>query len=250
MESIEPSWRIEATCHRAWPAREELVEGAWLMRCSGGQSRRINSANPLRGEVGDGADVIPRAEDFYRERGQRALFRIPSLLDPAIDRALDRRGYTLEGETLTLFGAVTTGTKDAEVIVSSHPDTAWLAAIARLQDLTREQSDIYRGIVALLTLPAAFAALRADGELVSLAFAVLDDGLMCFESVATDRRYRGRGYSRRVLKALLAWGAARGAEAACLQVLATNAPALAVYRRLGLTAEPYRYHYRRQASEL
>ena len=45
------------------------------------------------------------------------------------------------------------------------------------------------------------------------------------------------------MAALGAWGAARGGAACLLQVAAGNAPALALYDRLGFT-EHHRYHYR------
>ncbi len=49
----------------------------------------------------------------------------------------------------------------------------------------------------------------------------------------------------RTLEALLHWGVARGAGAVCLQVEAENPAARALYRKLGLTREIYRYHYRK-----
>ncbi len=46
----------------------------------------------------------------------------------------------------------------------------------------------------------------------------------------------------RLVDSLLAWGAKAGCTEAYLQVVATNAPAIALYRALGFT-EVYRYHY-------
>ncbi len=49
-----------------------------------------------------------------------------------------------------------------------------------------------------------------------------------------------------MMAALLHWAKAKSAATACLQVEMSNAPALALYRRIGLGSELYRYHYRRQ----
>jgi N-acetylglutamate synthase len=73
---------------------------------------------------------------------------------------------------------------------------------------------------------------------------VLDRDLLVLESVATPEPLRGRGHARRAVGALLRWGWESGARAACLQVVATNTPARALYRSLGFERELYRYHYR------
>ena len=43
----------------------------------------------------------------------------------------------------------------------------------------------------------------------------------------------------------MAWGRARGAAQACLQVVDDNRPARALYAGLGFDRELARYHYRR-----
>lgn len=58
--------------------------------------------------------------------------------------------------------------------------------------------------------------------------------------VAPDSRRSGLGLA--VVGALLDWGAAQGATTAYLQVLADNAPAVAMYDRLGFR-EHHRYRY-------
>jgi ribosomal protein S18 acetylase RimI-like enzyme len=54
---------------------------------------------------------------------------------------------------------------------------------------------------------------------------------------------RRRGLATAVVERLLAWGERQGARAAYLQVMGVNAPARALYARLGFT-EAYRYWYR------
>jgi len=61
----------------------------------------------------------------------------------------------------------------------------------------------------------------------------------------TDPRERRRGHSRKIVTALAGWAKSRGATGACLQVVADNASARALYEQIGLSGEVYRYHYRR-----
>ena len=121
--------------------------------------------------------------------------------------------------------------------------------MAAFQAHTDAQLRVYRDIVQAVAVPAAFAGLRIDGELVALAYGTVGDGLLCYESVITDPKQRRQGLAWRVVASLAAWGRGRGARGVCLQVEAGNAAARALYERFGLTTKLYRYHYRRQPSD-
>ncbi len=240
------SWRIEETCFNAFPSLKQVLFGNWLLRFSAGLSRRANSANPLRRECSDIAAAIVAAEALYRAHGQPTIFRVPSLVDPALDRQLAALGYASEGESCVLYGAIDAlaAPADPAVQLLQSPEAAWLTAMARLQRHTPAQSAIYRRIVGAIAIPVRFALLIEDGMAVGLAYGAIHDGLLCYESVITDPGRRRQGCARRVIASLASWARDSGATAACLQVEAGNMPARALYRGFGL-AELYRYHYRR-----
>src|SRR5439155_27089181 len=91
------SWRIEETCFNAFPSLQQVLFGNWLLRFSAGLSRRANSANPLRPEGADIAATVTAAGALFRARGLPTIFRVPSIVDPALDRGLAAHGYTSEG---------------------------------------------------------------------------------------------------------------------------------------------------------
>jgi GNAT superfamily N-acetyltransferase len=246
MTARELHWRIEETCCNAFPSLKQVLFGDWLLRFADGLSRRANSANPLRTECSGIAAAIAAAERLYPAHGQPAIFRVPSIADPALDRALAARGYAREGETVVLYGAMDrfSALPDAEVRLLAEPSCEWLAAMAQLQRHSPMQAETYRRIVGAIAIPARFALAAADGAPAALAYGAIHDGLLCYESVGTDARRRRQGLARRVLAALAAWARAGGVGRVCLQVAADNAPARALYAGLGLR-EVYRYHYRR-----
>lgn len=240
-------WRIEEACHNAWPPVRQIWLGDWLLRFAPGVSRRANSANPLRAEAGDVDGLIAEGTPLFRAQGVPMLVRVLSLLDPAVERRLDRLGFSAEGESCVLYGdigEVACG-RDAAVDIAPAPTPEWLTAMSAIRDHSPDQSAVYRRIVESIAVPAAFLDLRTEGEIAALAFGVLHDGLLCCESVITGAAYRGRGYSRRLMAAMFDWAGALGAKGVCLQVEAANAPAVALYRGLGLETERFRYHYRR-----
>jgi ribosomal protein S18 acetylase RimI-like enzyme len=248
MKARNLAWRIEETCFNAFPSLKQVLLGTWLMRFSAGLSRRANSINPLRAEYHDLAAAIAAGPRLYRAQELPTIFRVPSIVDPAVDDGLAAHGYTAEGESCVLHGALDSLAAAADVEVQLHPGPTpeWLDAMAALQGHSAEQSAIYRRIVGAIAVPARFALLAIDGEPAALAYGALHDGLLCYESVITDPRRRRQGLGYRVIAALAAWARESGAEAACLQVEAGNAPARALYQRFGLTIELYHYHYRRE----
>ena len=241
----ELEWRVEETCLNAWPAlREGLLDG-WLLRFSEGLTRRANSANPLRPMV---ETDIPAFEALYRRAGLPTIFRILSLIDGSVEERLAEAGYAAEGESCVLYGAMEgiETARDPDVRLLHRPTPEWCAAMAALQNHSREQATTYRGIVGQLVIPAAFAVLMDEGAPVALAYGALHKDLLCYESVIADVNRRRHGYGRRIVTALAAWGKDQGATGVCLEVEAGNVPARALYDAVGLRQELYRYHYRRE----
>jgi GNAT superfamily N-acetyltransferase len=237
-------WRVEETCLNAWPALREVLLDDWVLRFSAGLTRRANSANPLRPVS---RVDLQACEALYRRAGLPTIIRMLSLIDPVVDDRLAKAGYTGEGESCVLYAPIEDieAALDPDVRLLGQPTPEWFAAMAALQNHSTEQAATYRRIVGRLAIPAVFAALSDEGSAVALAYGALHNGLLCYESVITDRRRRRQGWGRRIIKALAAWARDKGAVGACLEVEAHNGPARTLYDAVGLKRELYRYHYRR-----
>ena len=248
MQDRDLGWRAERALLRAWPALTEHRVDGWVLRFGAGLTRRANSANPLTQQPGNIDHAVADVEGRYRSAGLPAIFRVPSLVDPSVERRLDALGYTAEGETRTLLA--TTSLLDIRpdqgVVLSAKPTADWLRALVVLQGHDEEAARIYARIVGAIAVPAAFASIKLDGDIRALAYGAVHDGLLCIESVATEAGYRRRGLAARLLTGLFAWGVSSGARGVCLQVMTENAPGRALYHRLGLRTELYQYHYRRE----
>lgn len=246
MNDVELAWRMERACRNAWPAPRSLWLGGWVLNLAGSLGRRVNSVNALGPAPGPVAALVPVAESFYAAHGQPAIFRVTTLIGQALDQRLDAAGYTIEGETLTLYTALDDRPRDDAVTISPEPDAAWLMAMSRLQDQSPDTALAYHRIVRSIAAPTGFAAFKEDGHYCALAYGTISEGLLCLESVVTDPAWRGRGAAARMIGSLLGWGASRGAVGVCLQVMAENVAGRALYRSLGMRDPVYRYHYRRE----
>jgi GNAT superfamily N-acetyltransferase len=225
------------------------MPGRHCAKCSSmageGLTRRANSANPLRPVA---HTDLQTCELLYRRLGLPTIFRVLSLTDASVDASLAQAGYAREGESCVLYGPLDAlaAAPNPDVVLVSQPTPEWFAAMAALQNHTQEQAATYRRIVAQIAIPAAFAALYTEGEIMALAYGAIHNRLLCYESVITNTARRRRGYGRRIIGALAGWAMGNGAQAACLEVEAGNIPARTLYDAIGLKTELYRYHYRRE----
>ena len=236
-------WRVEEACISAWPAAETHLFDGWRLRRSGGGTKRTNSANPTP-DASEGSHIIAEAERFFHAHGQPCIFRIPTIAD-ALDEKLAEAGYRREGETLTLLtNDITVPEGRHPVTLAANPVPDWLTARHRMNASSQGDQDIYDRTLDLITSPRCFAAVHHESEIAAVAYGVIHDGFLVLESVVTDKRLRNQGLGRSVVSALMGWAESAGTKQACLQVVADNAPAIALYRSLGFTKELYRYHYR------
>jgi ribosomal protein S18 acetylase RimI-like enzyme len=87
-----------------------------------------------------------------------------------------------------------------------------------------------------------FASLRESGQTLACGAACYAEGWLSMHGLRTAAGQRGRGLAGKLIRAMALEAQRRGIDRAFLQVDATNAPALALYRRAGMaTAWSYAY---------
>ena len=235
--------RLEAHAVEAWPAAvTERVDGGWVLRATPGLDRgRSNHAlTPCRplssSEEIPGA--IERVEAFAQAHGIHTGIQVsPLSLHGALQRELDRRRWGTRWPVLVLAAR-----RDEEAWAYSvsveHADRAtpeWLDAWARCEG-GRDVEAHARTVFPRLAGRATFA--RLDD--VAVGIAVEEHGLVGLFCLAVDPARRRAGLGTALVRTLLA---ASRASVAYLQVEENNAPAVALYTRLGF-AEAYRYCHR------
>jgi len=240
---------LECRAFNAWPALQTVVDEGWLLRFARGHTRRANSVNVLW--PGDGADLaarIARAEALYRAQRLQPVFRVTPLAEPGLDAALAARGYAAFDPSLVLAGDIE-GLADSArgplPAPAPGPFAGWLDAFGTAAQAAPPAVAALGDMLRVLVPPAGFVRVPArDGGDGAYAMGVAEAGDLGVFEVLTVPEARRQGLAAKALAALAAWAMPLGARRAYLQVTAENAPARALYARLGLR-EIYRYHYRR-----
>lgn len=238
---------LETAMMTAWPALETAFVAGWVVRASNGYSRRANSASALFPPAPLDDATIDALVATLAAMGVVPCFRISPLAGAHADRRLAARGYALSVPTLTLSGPLPDGAPETTpgVVVRRDPapSPAWIAANAAGYGGEKANADHLAAIVGRIRAPACFATLAAEGEDVAWGIGVVVDGRLALQDLVVRPDVRGRGHGRRLVDTLLAFGRARGASEAFLQVREDNAIARALYARRGF-ATAYAYHHR------
>jgi ribosomal protein S18 acetylase RimI-like enzyme len=233
----------------AWPALSNEVVGDWVLRASGGYTKRANSANAIAREASkpDFREIITAAERFYFANGQPTIFRITPLADPEAESLLAAAGYDFLDPSTTMIAPLDDGRASAEIQVDLHPSSAWLDDAAAAKGVGPVRRVAHDLIIRSIRPPAVFATAFLADTAAGFGLAVLERSAIGLFEIAVRSEFRGRGLGRDLTRALMAWGREQGAAEAYLQVLNTNGRAIKLYESLGFRAA-YGYHYRRRAA--
>ncbi len=235
---------LEERAFNAWPARQTLAIGGWLLRLSDGYTRRANSVNALAPDL-PFRDVLSAAEALFDRQSRPATFRLSPLSPDDVDATLHGAGYRLIEPSLVMTAIIENTTAPESVHIAAAPDSGWSTGFAEASGLAGRDRDLHHAMVSAIALPSAFATVLENGRPVGFGLGVRERGMIGIFDVVVAPRHRARGHGRSITQALLAWGRQAGAEEAYLQVGARNGTARRLYGSLGFSAA-YPYHYRQR----
>lgn len=238
---------LERISSAGWPALEVERLGEWVLRAAGGFTGRANSVLPLGVPGRPLDDAVTYVAGWYAARGLVPRFQVPLPLREDLDVALEHRGWTAFDPVRVLVADLDTvllGTPRSpwlpEPVVASAPTDAWLAAYHyREQELPPVAREVMSG-----GRDPLFVSLADDEGVLAVARGAVDEGWLGVTAVEVAPRARRRGVAISLMHDLLVAGRAHGAQLTYLQVAEENAPARALYARLGYR-DHHGYRYRR-----
>lgn len=244
-DQIDDIALLEDLSMTAWPAPRRIIHRGWALYFAGGHTGRANSANAVVAMSAIDDATIDMVEAEYRRQGLPPQFRLTPLSPPDLGDRLAGRGYRIASESRVLFRSldgVAAMAPDAAVRVQDRLDQAWMDAYRRMVPIPEAEMPALLSILNGIAARPRFATLWQDGQPVAACLSVLDRGWAGFYKVACRPDRRGQGLSRRLMTDMLARAMGEGAVGAYLQVGTANAPALALYARLGFR-HLYDYSY-------
>jgi N-acetylglutamate synthase len=270
--AVETITGLERMAAAHWRGTEEQWLGEWLLRAAEGFTGRANSALPL-GDPGMPLDeAITAVTEWYRARALPPMIAVPTREETGshgqdnhgqdnhgqdnhgqdnhgqdLDNHLSERQWlTRAAPALVMRAGLPLGVpagrlpRGREVRATPVPDDAWAARYH------------YRGQdhlppVARKVLTSAeeqsFLSIRDGGEVLAIARLSIAEGWAGITAVEVSPGHRRQGLGAAITAAACLQAERRGPANVFLQVEVGNAPALALYERLGFRSS-HRYHYR------
>lgn len=224
-----------AALSASWPAGEVLDLGPWRLRRGRGGGRRASAAT-LEGSLAEPDSAI----EAMRSSGERPIFMVRDG-QAALDATLAERGFGVEAPSVLYAGAAAAmahRVSDLAVIDCDGP-------IAILAELWAAEGfgQARLGVMARVRGAKRFLLGRHADRAAGAGFVSAHGSMVMVSALVVARHVRRQGLGRRMLQWTAAWAVDQGAGTLALAVEAENAPARALYEKLGMTAMAG-YHYR------
>lgn len=242
---------LERVAAAHWRGTEEEWLGGWLLRAAGGFTGRANSVLPLGDPGRPLDDALAVVTGWYRERGLPPMIAVPVPLDGGtsseLDEQLVRRSWPTRQDPaffmvadLPLAIPADQAAGRREVLVSPEPDDAWAA---RYHYRGQDHLPPVARQVLTSAREQSFVSIRDGDEVLAIARLSIANGWAGLTAVEVHSGHRRQGLGAVITAAACAVAERRGISRVFLQVGVDNAPAQALYKRLGFRSS-HRYHYR------
>lgn len=220
-----------------WPAAAYDRIGPWLIRRGAGGGKRVSAASV----AGDWtADDIPKAVAAQQSLGQTPLFLIRAQ-DTDLDQHLDNRGFQIVDPVLA-YAAPVAALSD-NTISKTYPHWPPLA-IAR--EIWAEAGIGPARLDVMDRAGEKTCILARHGDRVAgVAFVALAEKTAMVHALEISAAHRRQGSAQNLLRQAAVWAASQGADTLSLVVTTANAPARALYEKLGMHVVGG-YHYRQK----
>jgi hypothetical protein len=237
--------QIEEISLNAWPAHQQRLYDGWLLRSAEGYTKRANCIMPVYETSLPLAEKIAFCEAAYRQLTLPPIFRLTPLADPALDAALEGRGYRQIDPTRVMTLDLHGWQLPAPLTLSPRelPLEQWMGVYSQVSGSLVEKQPAHTQILRNILAPHLTAALEIEGQWVACGLGVLERGWLGLFDIVTHASFRRRGLATELVTGMLAWAQAQGAENSYLQVMENNTPALALYAKMGYV-DGYGYWYR------
>ena len=243
---------IEELSINAWPALQTIIYDGWVIRLSNGYGNRANSINPIYPSNMELSAKLNYCDELFTRHNLLTTYKLLGCEEhKTIEETLEGLGYRKINETSIQVCNVpdNPGNPARGIIVNDGFSDQWKESVIEFNRIEEKHTQVFRKIVDNVAVEKIVVHKEIDGKIVGCGYGAIDNGYVGIFDIVVKEEFRGKGYGREIVEAILSGAAERGVKKTYLQVMINNSVALHLYKKMGYR-EIYRYWYRKKNSSL
>jgi len=239
---------LEELSMNAHPALQTQLYDGWVLRFSNGYTSRANSVSLLYPSGLPLDEKVDHCEQIYASQGLPTIFKLIDGAPAGLEALLRTRGYEAISPSCMFACDAPPALKiHSGVEITRSFDPQWKQDYFRLNGTDPALTETASAMMDHIQGNVFCAKITVGGEAVACGLCVEERGTAGLFDIIVSAAHRGLGLGHALCLALLSEAAANGAKSFYLQVFANNAPAIALYHKLGFSR---RYNYLYMKKEL
>ena len=242
---------IEELSMNAWPSLETVLYDGWVIRLANGYSNRSNSINPIYPSRLKPEMKFEYCEELFARHNMATTYKLLNCDEHTIiDQKLESLNYQKIHETSIQICEIQANPKinSTGIIVSEDFDDKWINSVIEFNKVERKDIPTFKKILGSIAMEKIVIRKESGAETAGCGYGVTGNNYAGVFDIVVKEKFRGKGYGRQIVEAILSEAAKRSMRYSYLQVMLNNPIALHLYKKLGYR-EIYRYWYRK-ASKL
>ena len=232
----------------AWPSIQTMVFDGWIIRMANGYTKRANSIIPLYSFENNVYEKIDYCEKIYRQNNLPVIFKIIGCNEhKKIDQILDKMGYqNIDLTSVQICNKINQSNSEfIGIIVNNVFSAEWKKCFYECNGI----NDLYiintiEIMLDNIKLDLITVYKKENGIFIGCGYGVIEKGYVGIFDIIVKNEFRGNGYGKEIVGAILNKANEQGIENSYLSVVDNNIIAKKLYERMGFN-EIYKYWYRK-----
>ena len=240
--------RIEELSMNAWPSLQTHLYDGWVLRFSGGYTKRANSINPIYSSDASIEEKIEICEKTYFTKGLPTIYKLTQACYPKnLDEILESKGYKKIDETSVQILNIAEDypiDKNNRLDIEYEFTPDWINSFVDCSNIQNESTiGIMTQMLKSIIGDKICVKMKLDNKTVGCGFGVIEENYIGIFDIIVREEDRGQGIGKTIMQGILKEAQKRNVCKAYLQVIVGNSVAENLYNKLGFK-EIYRYWYR------
>jgi GNAT superfamily N-acetyltransferase len=240
---------IEELTMNAWPPLQTILLDGWIIRMANGYTKRANSVNPIYSFEGNLDEKIEYCDKLYKNNNLPTIYKIIECEEhKAIDKKLEEINYEkVDVTSVQICDEIEDiNLKPNQIITDNKFTENWKNCFYYCNNIKDEKiKETIANMLGNIRHEVISVYKMENGTFIGCGYGVIENGFTGIFDIIVREEFRGKGYGKEIVEAILAKSKEIGVNKAYLSVVNNNEVAKKLYQKLRFR-EIYKDWYRKK----